>query len=80
MATQVPKEEPARVPHTGLGREYVLEPVAVGTPLTEAPLQVTELLNVGEAPISYRVEGSAIKRANKSQGYGVPVSLFLCLP
>lgn len=60
-------------PSTGLGRQYVLEPVAVGTPLDEAPLQTTELLNVGEAAVSYKVESNGIKRANNSQGHGMPV-------
>lgn len=61
-------------PYTaGLDKEYVLEPVAVGTPLAEAPLQMTELLNVGDASASYRVETRAIKRVQDSQGHGVPV-------
>jgi len=60
---------------TGLERQYVLEPVAVGTPLNEAPLQLTELLNVGEAAVSYKVDSHGIKRANNSQGHGMPVSL-----
>lgn len=71
----------------GLKREYVLEPVAVGTPLTEAPLQMTELLNVGDAGVSYRVETCAIKRVQDSQGHGVPVRVVaksdhraLCFP
>lgn len=62
---------------TGLRRQYVLEPVAVGTPLNEAPLQTTELLNVGEAAVSYKVDSNGIKRANSSQGYGMPVRVFL---
>lgn len=51
----------------------MLEPVAIGTPLSEAPLQTTELLNVGEAAVSYKVDSSGIKRANNSQGHGMPV-------
>lgn len=62
---------------TGLQKQYVLSPVAVGTPLTEAPLQTTELLNVGEAVVSYRVEGYGIRRANGSQGHGMPVSYYV---
>lgn len=62
---------------TGLQRQYVLEPVAVGTPLNEAPLQTTELLNVGEAAVSYKVDSNGIKRANSSQGHGMPVRLIL---
>ena len=61
----------------GLRREYVLEPVAVGTPLNEAPLQLTELLNVGEAAMSYKVDSHGIKRANSAQGHGMPVSSFM---
>lgn len=57
----------------------MLEPVAVGTPLAEAPLQTTELLNVGEAVMSYKVDGQGIKRANASQGHGMPVGLRRCL-
>lgn len=64
----------------GLEREYVLEPVAVGTPLTEAPLQMTELLNVGDAGVSYRVKTLAIKRVQDSQGHGVPVRVVSCTP
>lgn len=70
-------EEMRLRPLLGLGGEYVLEPVAIGTPLAEAPLQTTELLNVGEAMASYRVEGHGIKRANNSQGYGMQVSALL---
>lgn len=58
----------------GLEKQYVLSPVAIGTPLTEAPLQTTELINVGEAVVSYRLEGHGIRRANSSQGHGIPVS------
>lgn len=65
------------MPSTGLRRQYELEPVAVGTPLNEAPLQTTELLNVGEAAVSYRVDSHGIKRANNSQGHGMPVSFVL---
>lgn len=61
---------------TGLRREYVLEPVAVGTPLNEAPLQMTELLNVGEVAVSYKVDSHGIKRANNAQGHGMPVRFF----
>lgn len=55
----------------------MLDPVAVGTPLKEAPLQITEILNVGDALVSYRVEGHGIRRANSSQGHGIPVSLSM---
>lgn len=59
---------------TGLTREYGLEPVAVGTPLNEAPLQTTEILNVGEAGVWYVVDDDTIGDTNDAQGYGVPVS------
>lgn len=51
----------------------MLEPVAVGTPLHEAPMQTTELLNVGQAGVSYIVEDDTVDAANAEQGYGVPV-------
>lgn len=51
----------------------MLEPVAVGTPLNEAPLQTTVLMNVGEVAVSYKVDSAGIKRANNSQGHGMPV-------
>lgn len=57
----------------------MLEPVALGTPLTETPLQITELLNVGEASLSYVVDLQGIIDANSAQGHGVPVSIF-CAP
>ncbi|CAB1120454.1 unnamed protein product [Ectocarpus sp. CCAP 1310/34] len=71
--TTVPPQSPMLHVPTGLQRSYVLEPVAIGTPLSEAPLQTTELLNVGEAAVSYKVDSSGIKRANNSQGHGMPV-------
>ncbi|CAM9458925.1 unnamed protein product, partial [Choristocarpus tenellus] len=46
---------------TGLGREYNMCPVAVGTPLDEGPLQITELLNVGVANLKYEVDVGPIK-------------------
>lgn len=55
----------------------MLEPVAVGTPLNEAPLQTTELMNVGEVAVSYKIDGLGIKRANNSQGHGMPVSNYI---
>ncbi|CAN0346344.1 unnamed protein product [Ectocarpus sp. 6 AP-2014] len=71
--TTVPPQSPMLYVPTGLPRSYVLEPVAIGTPLSEAPLQTTELLNVGEAAVSYKVDSSGIKRVNNSQGHGMPV-------
>lgn len=62
---------------TGLTKEYVLEPVAAGTPLNEAPLQTTEILNVGEAGVWYFVDEDTIGDANDAQGYGVPVGRTL---
>lgn len=53
--------------------------MAVGTPLNEAPLQTTELLNVGEAAVSYKVDSNGIKRTNNSQGHGMPVRVNLAL-
>lgn len=46
----------------------------MGTPFNEAPLQTTELLNVGEAELSYLVDTAKISDANARQGHGVPVS------
>lgn len=46
----------------------------MGTPLTEAPLQITEVLNVGETAVSYRIDDYAFERTNSSQGHGIPVS------
>lgn len=63
----------------GLGLQYVLDPVAVGTPLVEAPMQITQLVNVGDAAVSYWVDRHAIKSANESQGHGVSVSIFSAL-
>lgn len=45
----------------------------MGTPFNEAPLQTTELLNVGEAELSYLVDTAKIADANARQGHGVPV-------
>eukprot|EP00752_Nemacystus_decipiens_P004480 g4092.t1 len=71
--TTVPPQFPMLYVPTGLRRQYILEPVAVGTPLNETPLQTTELLNVGEAAVSFKVDSNGIKRANNSQGHGMPV-------
>lgn len=71
------KTRPQPTFSTGLRRQYVFEPVAVGTPLNEAPLQTTELLNVGEAAVSYKVDSHGIKRANSSQGHGMPVRFIV---
>ncbi|CAM9105839.1 unnamed protein product, partial [Scytosiphon promiscuus] len=71
--TTVPPQTSLLYIPTGLRRNYVLEPVAVGTPLIEAPLQTTELLNVGEAAMRFKVDAQGIKRANASQGHGMPV-------
>lgn len=61
------------LPTSGLTKEYNLEPVAVATPITEAPLQTTEILNVGESGLSYFVDEDRIEGANNLQGHGVPV-------
>lgn len=61
------------LPTTGLTREYTLEPVAVGTPIVETPLQTTEIINVGESGLSYFVDEDRIEDENALQGHGVPV-------
>ena len=51
-------------------------PVAVGTSVDQAPLQTTELLNVGDADLQYEVDVSSLKAArDENFGFQVPVTV-----
>ncbi|GMI16115.1 hypothetical protein TrLO_g4845 [Triparma laevis f. longispina] len=64
------KEEPCLLPRTVNGLTS-LYPVAMGTRPHEAPLQVTELMNVSGRPFDYKVDMKAVAKFNEENGYGL---------
>jgi hypothetical protein len=64
------KDEPCVVPRM---RSTItdLHPVAVGCRPHAAPLQLTELCNVGVVPVEFRVDEKCIARFNEREGYGM---------
>ena len=66
------KDQPCVVPRT---RSIFtdLKPVAVGTRPHAAPLQLTELCNVGAVPVEYKVDEKMIQKFNQKEGYGMEV-------
>ena len=50
-----------------------LHPVAIGTRPHEAPLQETELMNVSNQDIDYKVDERCIKKFNDAHGYGLEI-------
>ena len=64
------KATPCIVPRTKSGLTELF-PVALGTRTHEAPLQLTELMNVSAVPVTYKIDMGAISRFNETQGFGL---------
>ncbi|GMH46654.1 hypothetical protein TrRE_jg2980 [Triparma retinervis] len=64
------KTESCVVPRTVCGLTQ-LHPVAVGTRPHEAPLQETELMNVSNTSVQYKIDTKSIDKFNEKFGYGL---------
>jgi len=61
---------PCIMPRT-VGGKTALHRVALGTPIHSAPLQQTELMNVGATELNYSLDMRAINAFNAKFGYGL---------
>jgi hypothetical protein len=62
-------------PHLHLPRSCVLDPVAVGTKVTDAPLQLTEIMNTSNVDLTYKVDQHSITKFCKEHCFDSSSSL-----